>query len=78
MNTDIFAGDKNNYLTQEDWNDLLNTLLAVNDRIAGISDVGDISTVSVSTYIESHPAVLFVVRDVVAEGGDVDLGGYAA
>ena len=77
LNTDIFEGDENNHLTQDDWNDLMNYLLSINNRVTGMSDVSDLSQLLVSSFIESSPAVLIIIRDTTAEGTDVDLGDFA-
>ncbi|CZR51222.1 uncharacterized protein PAC_01097 [Phialocephala subalpina] len=71
-NTDVFNGDENNHLTQDNWDDLINVLLGIKHRITGLSSSVDLSTMLVSDFIKDGPAVLIIIDDSIEGGGGVE------
>ncbi|KAK0725349.1 PLC-like phosphodiesterase [Lasiosphaeris hirsuta] len=79
LNTDLFAGDKGNRLTQAEWEELMTMLLGLQNRVTGRGGEADISQLKVSDLISDRAAVLIVVDDLI-DGRDnerVNIGDFA-
>ncbi|KAK3387857.1 PLC-like phosphodiesterase [Podospora didyma] len=80
LNTDTFAGDKDNHLSQAEWARLLTFLEGINNRVINRGSTPDLSRLRVSDFIsDNRAAVVIVVDDVVdSRGTRVQISAAAA
>lgn len=75
--TDDWAGENDSGLTQDQWNDLMKELLAINNRVADIGNVADITSLPLDQLINDRAAVIIVIDASTKDGKVVDTSSYA-
>lgn len=78
LNTDNFYADKNNHLSQVEWDQLMTLMEGITDRVTGRGATPDLSKLLVSDLIADRAAVIVVIDDVVdSYGTPVDVSVFA-
>jgi len=78
LDTDKFAGDPENHLTQANWDELLSVLLEINHRVISLSSGVDLSQKLVSDFIKNGAAVLLIIDDEIKGGGNVVIDSWVS
>ncbi|KAF5648664.1 plc-like phosphodiesterase [Fusarium sp. NRRL 52700] len=65
VNSDTFRGNKNAWMTQEEWDEVMTKLAKVNSRIKNRGHVRDLTKLQVSKFIAGRAAVIIIINSLM-------------